>query len=151
MCHACLAGQGVLDWGDLTDSAPWRSTMFQERPWKAEAPNCLDETPFSSTAPERMFRSDSLHLIKLGVARHFLASSIVLLGELNVWPGSSASVDKILDLSHRDFVWACGNELHQTPHLKNFTRDLFHWKKRSNFPWGGILFVFKGVYMSIHA
>ena len=137
ICFHCLAGQTGLNWEDLTDHALWHNTLYAERPWHARSPNCLAPVPYSSVAPERMFRSDCLHLIKLGVARHFLASSVVVLGEWNVWPGSAASVEKLLDLSYSDFIWSCRNELNQTPHLKGFTKDLLHWPRRASFPWGG--------------
>ena len=139
VCFHCLAGQAGLPWEDLTSQAHWRNTLYAERPWVDFRPSCCLPVPYSREAPERMFRSDPMHLLKLGVGRHFLASSIIVLGDYNVWPGSSESVEKLLLLSHSDFVWCCKNEIQQTPNLKGFTKDLLHWPRRSAFPWGGLL------------
>ena len=139
VCFHCLAGQAGLPWEDLTSQAQWRNTLYAQRPWVDIRPSCFLPVPYSREAPERMFRSDPMHLLKLGVGRHFLASSIIVLGDYNVWPGSSESVEKLLLLSHSDFVWCCKNEIQQTPNLKGFTKDLLHWPRRSAFPWGGLL------------
>ena len=82
---------------------------------------------------------DSLHVIKLGIARHFIASAIVVFGEWNVFPGAAESVSALLETSHEDFLWSCQNELHQTPHLKMFSKEGLHWPRRQSFPWGGSL------------
>ena len=138
ICFMCRAGQEDLPWEQLTPDAPWRSTCYEQRPWKSSAPPSLVDVPFSPR-PERMLRSDLLHLVKLGVARHFLASSVVVLGEWGVF-GDSLSIDKILEAAHEDFNWSCSNELHQHPHLKSFTKDLFHMPRRAAYPWGGFLY-----------
>ena len=136
ICLHCLAGRANIPWEDFGPSAAWRATMYQERPWSSRQPSCLHMVPYSDT-PERMFRSDCLHLVKLGVARHFLASSIVLLGEWQEFNNNMDSVEQIFASSQADFFWSCKTELKQTPHMKGFTKDLFHWPRRSTFPWGG--------------
>ena len=137
ICFMCRAGQEGLPWEQLTPDAPWRSTCYQVRPWKDNNPPSLLDVPFSPR-PERMFRSDLLHLVKLGVARHFVASSVVALGEWDVF-GDNLSVENILQAAYNDFEWCCRNEIHQHPHLKSFSKDLFHMPRRAAFPWGGFL------------
>ena len=139
MCCHCLAGQEAYPWEDMRESAAWRATIHKERPWSATCPSNLACVPYSNEAPERMFRSDPLHLVKLGVARHFVGSAIVVLGEWGIYTNSGNSVDQLLMASETDFMWSARTELKQTPHLKSLTRDLLHWPRRQVFPWGGFL------------
>ena len=148
-CH-CLAGRPGLSWEDMRDDAAWRATLHCERPWLDSKPSCLALVPYSDAAPERMFRSDPMHLIKLGISRHFIASAIVLWGLWDVWAGCRNSVEKTLALAETDFFFCCRTEIHQTPHLKGLTRELLHWPKRSSYPWGGNLDIVLGNCFSIH-
>ena len=138
VCHLCLAGrQGYGDWEDMSSSAPWLDTMFAERPWTRQKPSCLLPIPFSVQAPEKIFRSDCMHLVKLGIARHFIASTVVALGDWGFIPGTDDSVAALLELSHDDFVWCCKYEIKQTPNLKLFSKEGFHWARRTCYPYGG--------------
>ncbi|CAE7722333.1 unnamed protein product [Symbiodinium sp. CCMP2456] len=105
ICHLCLAGKPGHAWEDMGDSASWHGTFYQERPWTDRKPSCVLPIPFSLQAPEKVFRSDCMHLVKLGVARHFIASCVVALGDWDIFPGSAASMANLLELSHNDFVW----------------------------------------------
>jgi len=80
-----------------------------------------------------------MHLVKLGVARHFIASCVVVLGDWDIFPGSALSVANLLEFSHNDFVWCCKHEIRQTPNLKLFSKEGFHWPRRTSFPYGGTL------------
>ena len=137
ICHICLAGQQGINWETMGADSSWTATLFAQRPWRPRQPSCVMQVPFCTTAPERVFRSDCMHLVKLGVARHFLASSIIALGEWDVFPGSASSVAALLHHAHEDFVYSCKHELRQTPHLKLFSKDGLHWPRRSSYPWGG--------------
>ena len=137
ICHACLGGQPNIPWESMEADAAWRGTLYRERPWAASTPSCMAPVPYDMSCPERAFRSDPMHLIKLGIARHYLASSIACLTEWSVFPGRSVDRLKRLEQAHADFVWACRQELRQTPHLKSFSKDLFHWPRLQSFPWGG--------------
>ena len=87
--------------------------------------------------PENVFRSDAMHLIKLGIGRHFLASAVVVLGDFDVYNGSASGVAKLLEYAHKDFMYTCKQEVHQTPNLKQFTREGFHGPRRTSYPLGG--------------
>ena len=52
-----------------------------------------------------------MHLVKLGVARHLIASCVVALGDWDIFTGSAASIAALLELSHNDFVWCCKHEI----------------------------------------
>ena len=82
-----------------------------------------------------------MHMVKLGIARHFLASAIVCLGEWSIFDegGKILSVEGLLDTVHQDFEYCCKRELKQTANLKQFTKDLLHWPRRSSYPFGGFL------------
>ena len=140
ICAFCHAGQATHEWEDLSEQATWRSTLHATRPWSATAPSCLANVPFSDR-PERAIRNDLLHLVKLGVSRHFVASAIVCLGEWGAFAGSPAggSVEGMLNAAYNDFLYCCKSEVRQTANLKNFTKDLMHWPRRSSFPFGGLL------------
>ena len=142
VCHHCLGGRPEHPWEDLSSQATWRNTCYVERPWKANKPACILPIPFSVEAPEKAYRSDCMHLIKLGIARHFVASVIVAFGDLDVFNGSASSVAALLENSHSDFVYCCKREIKQTPNLKQFTKDSLHWPRRSSYPWGGHLLFF---------
>ena len=137
ICHHCLAGRDGHMWEDLTRNASWLQTLYQERPWKPEKPSHVLPIPFSDLAPEKIFRSDAMHLIKLGIGRHFLASAIIVLGDFDVFNGSASGVAKLLENAHKDFMYTCKHEIHQTPNLKQFTREGFHWPRRTSYPFGG--------------
>ena len=148
VCHHCLAGQGNHRWEDLTPRATWLDTLYVERPWKARRPSCVLPIPFSNVAPEKVFRSDSMHLVKLGIARHFIASTIIAFGDWGVFPNSASSIATLLEKSHEDFVWCCKHEIKQTPNLKMFSKEGLHWPRRSSFPFGGFLaFFFSFVFL----
>ena len=136
VCMYCLAGQQGLPWEDLTKTAAWRATQYTTRPWSSQHPPGIAAVPFSA-APERCIRSDLMHLVKLGIGRHFLASAIVCLGEWAIFPDGEKSVQALFDSAHEDFEFCCKHEIHQTANLKQFTKDLFHWSRRSAYPWGG--------------
>ena len=136
VCHHCLAGQGDHMWENLTSTASWLQTLYQVRPWSDARPSTVLPIPFSDTQPEKVFRSDMMHLVRLGIGRHFLASTIIAFGDYGVF-SDGRSIDALFENAHRDFVWSCRNELKQTPNLKHFTREGFHWPRRSSYPWGG--------------
>ena len=139
VCHQCLAGTRGHMWEDMRSSASWHATIYQERPWTARKPSCVLPIPFSLQAPEKVFRSDCMHLVKLGIARHFIASCVVALGDWDIFTGSADSIAALMELSHNDFAWCCKHEIKQTPHLKLFSKEGFHWPRRTCFPYGGTL------------
>ncbi|CAE7875397.1 unnamed protein product [Symbiodinium necroappetens] len=138
VCPYCLAGQPGIPWEDLTKTAAWRSTRYTTRPWSRQHPPSIASVPFSDV-PERCIRPDLMHMVKLGIGRHFLASAIVCLGEWSIFDDGNKilSVEGLLDTVHQDFEYCCKHELKQTANLKQFTKDLLHWPRRSSYPWGG--------------
>ena len=60
-------------------------------------PTCLLRIPYSDTAPEKALRSDPMRLIKLGISRHFVASSIIALGDWGTFPDSDTSINTLLE------------------------------------------------------
>ena len=151
ICHLCLAGRPEHSWEKVASDSSWTQTLFAERPWKPRLPSCVLQVPFCQTAPERAFRSDCMHLVKLGIARHFIASSIVALGEWDAFPGATESMAALLSLAHDDFAWSAKFELRQTPHLKVFSKDGLHWPRRTSYPWGGLLAAAHQACTSVHA
>ena len=84
MCHECQAGDSTHAFEHVGFAPPWEHTVYTVRPWNTDD----YDSPFSalpfegpSGAPERLFRRDLFHILKLGVYRDWTASIILLLIE----------------------------------------------------------------------
>ena len=138
MCHMCCAGRDNIPWEDFGVNSVWQSTVYSERPWSV--PSEVLQIPFIPATPEKMFRPDPFHIIKLGIGRHFAASCVIVLIFMDVWHGDSNSVEACLSRAYTDFRACCRMDLRACPHIKAFTREIFHFGKNSDFPFG----TFKG-------
>ena len=135
MCHLCQAGLDNIPWEDVRSTAAWRGTVCSQRPWRQ--PGELIRIPFGGMQPERLYRNDPFHVVKYGIGRHFTASCLIVLLFMNTWPGESNSVESCLERAFADFKDCCRNSLKACPHVKMFTREILHFGKNQNFPWGG--------------
>ena len=135
MCHLCCAGRENVPWEDFGENSVWKGTVCSERPWRQ--PSEILQIPFVSSTPEILYRNDPFHVIKLGIGRHFTASCVIVLIFLDVWVGDSNSVEACLERAYTDFRTCCRLDLHATPHMKAFTREMLHFTKNSDFPYGG--------------
>ena len=138
ICHLCLGGKLGYPWECMDDSANWIQSIGMVKPWDTARFNEIQQIPMSPVFPEGMFRNDPFHVCKYGIGRPFVASSIVLLGSWDTWPGGSVQFDNIMHRASQDFSFCCQRELNgATPHCKAFTRDLLHFPRDSSFPFGG--------------
>ena len=135
MCHLCQAGLDNIPWEDTRSTAQWQRTLCSERPWTQ--PGELLKIPFTTTEPEKLYRNDPFHVVKYGIGRHFTASCLICLMFMNTWPGKSNSVESCLERAFADFRESCKNSLKACPHVKMFTREILHFGKNQNYPWGG--------------
>ena len=97
-------------------------------------PPATTETPFTDTAPEQLFHADMFHVFKLGVGRHYVASTLV--AQFGYVPCRTSNTEDLLAAAYADFLQGC-SELKQAPSVKAFTRDILHFSKHMSFPWGG--------------
>lgn len=80
ICAYCLAGTTGYPYSDTSQSAAWRQSMWASRPWDQPSPLAL--IPTEDPHPEVFYKADPFHTFLLGLGRYFLASSIIMLGQL---------------------------------------------------------------------
>lgn len=88
VCHQCLAGQeenvalglSAYPFEDLSSRPIWEGTIGATLPWARE-PAILKDQPISRANPAKFFAFDLWHICHLGVAKHYIASSFVVLVE----------------------------------------------------------------------
>ena len=114
----------------------WVRTIGHTRPWDEARPPSTIQIPFTQWAPEQLFHADMFHVGKLGIGRHYGASTLVALVQWGYFPCSTGNVQDRLAAAYRDFKGAC-SEMHLCPNVKAFTRELLHWPKNLTFPVGG--------------
>ena len=135
MCHECLAGSPGVPFEDCRPSPTYERTIYRTRPWMAPTP--LGMIPGNPQAPESLFTRDPFHVYKQSIGGAFVASSIVLLGELGYFnSGDQNNFDTIMERMFQDFVFyikrelRCGNN-----HVKHFTRTNLHFPRAQSFPY----------------
>ena len=133
MCSHCEAGKVGLPWDELSHRPKWVQTQYMSRPWAKTPP--LTVVPFEVAAPEKLYRLDVFHLVKLGVARD-LAGCIFLLAKLGFWdaPGDSLAMKQRLFRAHVQLkLWASAEGASLA--LRYFSLRLFSVKRLSDHPW----------------
>ncbi|CAE7731172.1 unnamed protein product [Symbiodinium sp. CCMP2456] len=108
VCMECEAGFAETPFEDANANALWTRTIGRSAPWTGTPP--FVQLPFDNwqSFPSRVtdfFRRDPFHVFRLGVARNFLASAILLLCNLGAFDlqGESKSVDNRLVRAWRQF------------------------------------------------
>lgn len=138
MCHECYAGLEKYPYEDVGSSPKWTRTLYRTRPWDSVFQPCFIQVPFDRLQPERFLRRDLMHITKLGVYRHHIASVIVTLvtWKYFAWPGPGVKNDVPTQLE-RCFghfkLWCTSNR--KTPALRSFSRALLNWKSAKVYPW----------------
>ena len=88
ICHQCLGGQEAdaakgmeaFPFEDLSVNASWHSTLDRVPPWET-MPVIMQGVPINVSSPSKFFCFDIWHVFHLGVAKHWAASSFVLIIE----------------------------------------------------------------------
>ena len=76
-CAECDAGIPGVPFEDCNDNAAWLGTCFNTLPWSTPPP--WSSVPFDQDCPAKFLRRDAFHIFRLGVARNFIGSAIILL------------------------------------------------------------------------
>ena len=76
-CAECDAGIAGVPFEDCNDDAAWLRTRYNTLPWSTPPP--WSSVPFDRSCQAKFLRRDAFHIFRLGVARNFIASSIILL------------------------------------------------------------------------
>ena len=126
-----------LPWEDVGQEPAWVPTIGQSRPWKHNQYSAVRSIPYATSSPEQLLQPDLFHTIKLGIARHFAGSFLVLVAHWSYFfeEGRNSFPD-VLARMYADFRYAC-KSLHLTPNIKGFTKDTFHFSNFDSWPWAG--------------
>ena len=125
-----------MPWEDVSLSPTWLPSIGAKRPWNEQRPPSTVLIPFCQWAPERLHQSDMMHVVKLGIGRHFCASTLVVLSHWECFPCPNRNIVDRLASGYQDF-WAGCKQMRATPHVKSFSREMLHFPNERAFPYGG--------------
>ncbi|CAL1152960.1 unnamed protein product [Cladocopium goreaui] len=96
ICHLCLGGQEEnirtgaehFPYEDLRPRPCWEQTMHTVLPWRTE-PDMISGLPINREEASGFFCLDLWHIFHLGICKHFVANSLVMIAESDLLPRSS--------------------------------------------------------------
>ena len=137
MCHHCLAGTARRPFEDQSFQPCWEGSLYKQRPWPADYDPPLSAIPYERAAPEKLYKQDVFHNLKLGVYRDWAGSCLLLL--LDRWDyfqlaGQSNDLPTKLDRAHSHFQLFC-ESVHKSAALHSFTKSFLNRKSARSFPW----------------
>lgn len=130
-CHECQAGSPGLAWEDLSDRPSWAGTRYTQRPWSTPPP--MLPVPYCLGAPEKAYKRDLFHLMKVGILRDLAGSGICWFVRKGYF-GEQGDIDHKLQACHQVFRLWCTTTGH-TAALRTFSRLLFMYPRFSAYPW----------------
>ena len=131
MCCWCMADGNEIDFADFRQNALWRSTVQYMKPWSTVSP--MVNLPGGND--ERFLAKDLFHLSNLGITRTFVASLICYMASIGFFSDldSGTSIPSRLRSAYRSFKSFCKLK-HETPDIKQFSREGFKWKAPTKYP-----------------
>ena len=140
MCPLCLAGSNECPYEDVSQQPSWLATLHASRPWDSEPP--MARVPFDTNQPERFYRPDLFHNVKLGIFRHYAGAVLTTLIRWDYFkevpvPPEGNSADIQLQRSYGHFHLWCATFNH-TPALRSFSRRLFNWPNYRAYAWANV-------------
>ena len=139
-CHLCDAGSPNIAFEDFTKQAAWKQTLGLHVPWTEEPPySAIPFEPWDQGAAGQFFRHDPMHVFRLGVARNFAASVLILLcnGGYFDSPGDSTSVVERLGRAWSSFSLWCQTVGKSPASMRSFSKEKLHFPTTSSFPFIG--------------
>ena len=140
ICHLCKAGfedfhgPGSIPFEDMSPSALWVGTLYQEPAWDA-LPTVVHGLPWGQEDMIRMFCTDLWHNVHLGVSKHFVGSACVSIiecaSEFPECPRGSIEAK---------FGWLTGlyqahfRTLKVVPYIPDISRESMQWPMSSKCP-----------------
>ena len=123
MCPLCDAGTEGVSYTDVSDAPEWHRSIGRSVPWESTPP--LNEAPFSTDFPANLYKFDPFHVLKFGIFRDAVGSTIVrlaLMGYIDF--DDDNGTRNIVDRLSRGFslykMWCLAEN--RNPSLKNFTK-----------------------------
>eukprot|EP00438_Fugacium_kawagutii_P023191 Skav215052 [mRNA] locus=scaffold1021:115470:117107:+ [translate_table: standard] len=139
-CHECMAGEVNLPFEDVSASPRWVRTLYRDAPWNQLPP--FKHIPFDNWhtgQASRFFKKDPFHIFRLGIARNFIGSTIVLFCLEGVFDnqGDSMALDQRLSRAWSLFSLWCNATGASVSGLRSFSKEKLHMPKLGVFPWLG--------------
>lgn len=139
-CHECLAGAPTVPFEDFGTQASWKTTLYVDPPWQVLPP--YHHIPFESWTSgnaARFFKQDPFHVFRLGIARNFIASSIITIALDGYFDscGDSLAVDARLSRAWASFALWCHTHHVTTSGIRSFSKEKLHFATSKSFPWAG--------------
>lgn len=140
ICHLCKAGQEAnpatgavaLPFEDVSTSPIWENTMMHHPAWN-ERPAILAGLPCDPGKESGFFSVDIWHNFHLGVAKHYVASSLVMVIESDLLPPGSIEYKlESISQKYKAFCRACKI----SPWLTDINRDALTFPQSSACPVG---------------
>ena len=79
MCYECEAGRRDAPYEDINRTAAWTQTLYRSRPWDQPPPLLVVPFEPEDGRQEFLYKRDIFHIVKLGLLRHWVASTLVSL------------------------------------------------------------------------
>ena len=140
-CHECHAGLIAYPFEDVSSDPKWKETLYSSVPWAVTPP--FKHIPFANWdtgEAARFFKRDPFHIFRLGIARHFIGSTVVMYCLQGVFdsPGdSSISIEARLRRAWGCFSLWCDAHHVSTAGIRSFTKEKLHMQATGAFPWVG--------------
>ena len=139
-CHECMAGSITYPFGDVSSDPGWKNSLYQTVPWVQPPP--FKHIPFddwNAGDSARFFKRDPFHIFRLGIARNFIGSVIVLFCLEGVFDldGAGKSIDLRLSRAWSSFSLWCDKHNVSPAGLRSFSKEKLHMPKMGTFPWCG--------------
>ena len=143
-CHLCGAGDAQHPFEDVSERASWVNTLNATVPWQPHALPPFSPIPYedwtgnANGMASSWFRLDPFHVFRLGVARNFIASVLLLLcfkGFYDADDSDSRSLESRLARAWSYFELYCLQAGTRPLGIRSFSRSRLHYEKEGNFPY----------------
>ena len=135
ICPLCHAGTEGVSYTDVSDAPEWLDTVGSSVPWESTPP--LNLAPYSSTFPANLYKFDPFHVLKFGIFRDAVGSTIVRLALMGYFDFSAEDPKNISDRLMRGFslyqMWCMAAGKNAS--LKSFSKANMKFETFSKFAW----------------
>ena len=142
-CHLCEAGSALYPFEDTGLQAAWLQSSCLTLPW-AETPP-FQHIPFEDWPGMRggkaalFFRLDPFHTFRLGIARNFIASTLILLCFEGCFDSQDAreshALEARLERAWSYFMLFCVQEGSKPLGMKSFSKAKLHYERTYQYPY----------------
>ena len=140
ICPECLAGDIRYPFEDVSSNPLWKQSLYRSPPWSQPPPfRFIPFEDWNSGAASRFFMRDTFHIFRLGIARNFIGSTIVLFCWNGVFDsdGGSLALGNRLIRAWSSFMLWCDTQKVSPSGLRSFSKEKLHMPTTGSFPWLG--------------